>query len=473
MEGEPIDAVKCLLSKLTQVVSIRWAVCHMKGPMLLCSFWCLFFEILVVIVSLVSSLSPLVRGLRWSVSLSYVRLNGAAACSRRRVRDSIVGARPLLQKQNFDFLTSVLHPCHCVLARPPEHEMCAHDAADACSRMPRRNNLLAPQRSNGPSSIPRPDTTEAKTLQVEPQRTPQQPQRTSNVNIKTNSPHATSDSTSQSATHKIHNTQQRTHNIHNTQQRTHSIMHTQQQRTRHDRCERCSTAAFPCTARRSQHATRNTDTSGNTYIHTCMHACMHACMHTYSKVVCSAQHATRTTRNTQHRHKWEYIHTYMHACMHTYSKVVCSAQHVTRHPRVPVTVCRSRVCSATCYVTCVRFAHHPLYVVYTRKAQTGRGQVRLKPQRRRAPAPSAHEGAQNHRTRRLLKLATQVEDLVTQFHRRATMLGGLSVVPWSMLSLWTKDQKSGEGLLCEARWDVVTLHNFPSLEQVSNLGFNL
>ena len=49
-------------------------------------------------------------------------------------------------------------------------------------------------------------------------------------------------------------------------------------------------------------------------------------------------------------------------------------------------------------------------------------------QRRRAPAPSAHEGAQNHRTRRLLRLARQVEDLVRQFIRHATMVGGLSSV---------------------------------------------
>ena len=107
----------------------------------------------------------------------------------------------------------------------------------------------------------------------------------------------------------------------------------------------------------------------------------------------------------------------------------------------------------------------------TRRAQTGRGQVRLKPQRRRAPAPSANEGAQNHRTRRLLKLARQVEDLVRQFRRHATR--GLSVVPWSMLSLWKKVQKSGDVLLSEARWDVVRLHHFPSLEQVSSLAFNL
>ena len=109
----------------------------------------------------------------------------------------------------------------------------------------------------------------------------------------------------------------------------------------------------------------------------------------------------------------------------------------------------------------------------TRKAQTGRGQVRLKLQRRSAPAPSAHEGAQNHRTRRLLKLARQVEDLIRQFHRHATMVGGLSVVPWSMLSLWKKVQKSGEGLLSGACWDVVRQPLFPSLEQVSGLVCNL
>ena len=55
----------------------------------------------------------------------------------------------------------------------------------------------------------------------------------------------------------------------------------------------------------------------------------------------------------------------------------------------------------------------------TRKTQTGRGQVRLKPQRRRAPAPAAHEGAKNHRTRRLLKLARQVEDLTRQLRKHA------------------------------------------------------
>ena len=43
-----------------------------------------------------------------------------------------------------------------------------------------------------------------------------------------------------------------------------------------------------------------------------------------------------------------------------------------------------------------------------KKAQSGRGQVRLKTQRRRATASIAHEGAKNHPTRRLLKLAWQV-----------------------------------------------------------------
>ena len=70
----------------------------------------------------------------------------------------------------------------------------------------------------------------------------------------------------------------------------------------------------------------------------------------------------------------------------------------------------------------------------TAKAQSGRGQVRL----RRATAPSAHEGVQNHRTRRLLKLARQADDLVRHFRRHAALFGGLSVVPWSMLRPWAK-----------------------------------
>ena len=69
-------------------------------------------------------------------------------------------------------------------------------------------------------------------------------------------------------------------------------------------------------------------------------------------------------------------------------------------------------------------------------------------------------------------LARQVEDLVRQFHRLATTVGCLSVVPWSMLRLSKKVQTSGEGLLSEARWDVVRLHYYPSLEQVSCLASN-
>ena len=109
----------------------------------------------------------------------------------------------------------------------------------------------------------------------------------------------------------------------------------------------------------------------------------------------------------------------------------------------------------------------------SRKTQTGRGQVRLKPQRRRAPAPSAPERAQNHRTRRLLKLARQVEDLVGQLRKRASMVGSWTVVPWNMMCLWKKVQKSGAGLLSEARWDVVRQHHLPSLEQAKNLACNL
>ena len=42
----------------------------------------------------------------------------------------------------------------------------------------------------------------------------------------------------------------------------------------------------------------------------------------------------------------------------------------------------------------------------------------------RLTAPSAHEGAQNHRTRRLLKLARQVERLVRQLHRHVGQVCG-------------------------------------------------
>ena len=62
---------------------------------------------------------------------------------------------------------------HATRSRPPKHELCAHDAAVACGRMPRRNNLPALQRSDGPQSIPRPTRQKSKTLQVELDRTPQ------------------------------------------------------------------------------------------------------------------------------------------------------------------------------------------------------------------------------------------------------------------------------------------------------------
>ena len=88
----------------------------------------------------------------------------------------------------------------------------------------------------------------------------------------------------------------------------------------------------------------------------------------------------------------------------------------------------------------------------TRKTQTGRGQVRLKPQRRRAPAPAAHEGAKNHRTRRPLKLARQVEDLTRQLRKHAATIGNHGVFPWSITCLWKKVQKSGESLLRAACW---------------------
>ena len=65
----------------------------------------------------------------------------------------------------------------------------------------------------------------------------------------------------------------------------------------------------------------------------------------------------------------------------------------------------------------------------------GRGQVRLKAQRRSATTPSADERARKHRTRWLLKLARQVEDLVRQLHRHVGQVGGLGVAPWNMLRL--------------------------------------
>ena len=76
----------------------------------------------------------------------------------------------------------------------------------------------------------------------------------------------------------------------------------------------------------------------------------------------------------------------------------------------------------------------------TVKAQIGRGQVSLKRQRRSATPPSAYEGAQNHRTLRLVKLARQAEDLVRQFQRHVALVSGLSVVSMEHAPLVRKTQ---------------------------------
>ena len=95
-----------------------------------------------------------------------------------------------------------------------------------------------------------------------------------------------------------------------------------------------------------------------------------------------------------------------------------------------------------------------------KKAQSGREQVRLKTQRRRAAAPIADEGT-NHRTRRLLKLARQDEDLVKQRHRHAHQAGGLGVC------------HGLTALQHDARWDIVRHCRFPSLEQLCRLAADL
>ena len=65
------------------------------------------------------------------------------------------------------------------------------------------------------------------------------------------------------------------------------------------------------------------------------------------------------------------------------------------------------------------------FLATKKKAQSGRGQVTLKTQRRRTTAPIAEVGAKNHRTRRLRKLAREVEDLGRQLHRHVHQVGGL------------------------------------------------
>ena len=76
-------------------------------------------------------------------------------------------------KKHLDVLTLAFAPMPLAPCSTFGTRACARGATTACSRIPRRKNLPALQRSNGPQSIPRPDNTERKTLQVEPQRTPQ------------------------------------------------------------------------------------------------------------------------------------------------------------------------------------------------------------------------------------------------------------------------------------------------------------
>ena len=72
----------------------------------------------------------------------------------------------------------------------------------------------------------------------------------------------------------------------------------------------------------------------------------------------------------------------------------------------------------------------------------------------------------NYRTRRLLKLARQVEDLVRQLHRHVHQAGGLSVAPWNAVHSWDKVRLSAAELLQDARWEIVKHCRLPSLEQV-------
>ena len=87
-------------------------------------------------------------------------------------------ARSFFKTQN-DFRFFVHCICtHATGSRPPEHEACAHDAAATCSRMPRTTCLRFNIPTGQKISM---DPAERKTLQVEPQATPQEPQPTRNV----------------------------------------------------------------------------------------------------------------------------------------------------------------------------------------------------------------------------------------------------------------------------------------------------
>ena len=96
------------------------------------------------------------------------------------------------------------------------------------------------------------------------------------------------------------------------------------------------------------------------------------------------------------------------------------------------------------------------------------GQVSLKTQRRRAAVPFAHEGAQNHRARRLLKLARQAEDLFRQLHSHGHEADGPCVAPWNVGAHVGEMRLSVAALLHDARWEIL-----PSLEQVSRQAADL
>ena len=91
----------------------------------------------------------------------------------------------------------------------------------------------------------------------------------------------------------------------------------------------------------------------------------------------------------------------------------------------------------------------------------------------RAADPIAHEGAQIHRTHRLLQLARQIEDLVRQRHKHGHQADGLGVVPWSAVRLWNKVRLSGVGLLQDARWEIVKHCCLPSLNHICRLAADL
>ena len=99
-----------------------------------------------------------------------------------------------------------------------------------------------------------------------------------------------------------------------------------------------------------------------------------------------------------------------------------------------------------------------------KKAQSDRGQVRLKTHRRSAAAPIAHD---------VLKLARQVVDLVRQLRRHAHQAGGLGVVLWNVVHFWRRVRLLGTALLHDVRTEIVRHCRLPSLEQVCRLATHL